>query len=70
MCKQYVTDVHTPMRIPFTQVLYIIINNDEHSSMMIVINTVNEEICWHEIWVGSLLKTLIKGHCRLTLVVQ
>lgn len=44
MCKQYVSDVHTSMRIPFTQVLYIIINNDEHSSMMIVINAVNEEI--------------------------
>ena len=40
------------------QVLYIIINNDEHSSMMIVINTVNEEICCQEVWVFSLLKTL------------
>ena len=58
MCKQYVADVHMSMRIPFTQVLYIIINNDEHSSMMIVINTVNEEICCHEVWVCSLLKTL------------
>ena len=26
--------------------------------MMIVINTVNEEICCHEVWVYSLLKTL------------
>ena len=32
------------MRISFTQVLYIIINNDVHSSMMIVINTVTEEM--------------------------
>ena len=37
MCKQYVSDVHMSMRIPFTQVLDIIINNDEHNSMMIVI---------------------------------
>lgn len=55
MCKQYVSDVHTSMRIPLTQVLDIIINNDEHNSMMIVINTVNEEV--NEFWVCSLLKT-------------